>query len=280
MTKSRPIITLVAGVAVGAALSFLANSNYPVVFDRGPKYHYASSLKVNTDISKRYLVKKTETEGVEDLRKLVSASTLEDAWLFLPEKSLWVEVGIDERIEVSDIIKFGCRLDRESVDKYTLENGNVIFYHFHPELKEIIKSLYAESTKGKFGKELLDTKMRNLSFIYKDLVHSALPARNDIFTFIGEATKFYRTQPQGSFAAKICSCYGITTFQLTELGKDYFMLLDDSEISAYVEKVYQKTKHVNVPGFDEKLGPTMAKDLVERLNDDLISSKFQTHDQP
>lgn len=88
---------------------------------------YSDSLVININDGIYHVTNKNEEQGIEDIRKINNG--YEDAWLYLPEKQIWYEIGIHSDSE-------SVKPFNSLIEKALEENSNVkelIFYHNHPE---------------------------------------------------------------------------------------------------------------------------------------------------
>lgn len=109
------------------------------------KMIYSDNLKINRIDSIYYFTNNTEKKGIEEIRKINDG--YEEAWLYLPEKQIWYEIGIKGD-------STSTLLCSQTVKKILNENPTIkelIFYHNHPRKGEynqpsnndMFSSLYA-----------------------------------------------------------------------------------------------------------------------------------------
>jgi hypothetical protein len=223
-------------------------------------YRVAPDLVVNVDKSYANVVRKSEKEGIRDMRKLVEGSTYEEAWTFLPDESLWIETGLGEMKIVSSggeklIVKELC----SELRKIFSGNKNVIKYHFHPVLA------YFKS---------------DIPGFYNRMAISSIPMDDDIFTTAILSRFFYNLQPGGTISFKICSHYGMTEYFLTEEGKRRFSKASDREIRSFSDDMLSKLKSEYrgtgkllqecVKGFMEESGESRKIGRLFEYNDRLM----------
>ena len=96
--KSSVLFSIYFAMNPAGAADILSQSSKPI--------KYLNDIVVNNENDFRIVVKKTEKEGVKDIIKLCESSHYEDAWVYIPSKKLWVEVGIDEELH-SNCLSFG-----------------------------------------------------------------------------------------------------------------------------------------------------------------------------
>lgn len=129
----------------------------------------AQALSLNPKLE-HYVVKKSEAEGVADLRRLVEHQKKEEIWIFVKAKSvrgkiveLWYEIGIQENAE-------SCRFMGAEIPKIVqdLKSQNLklqtwTHYHFHPKGKNPYKS-NIPSEKDYFTLDWLNGANRKLKW--------------------------------------------------------------------------------------------------------------------
>lgn len=163
-------------------------------------------LVVNTACSYRTAAKKSEEEGVKDIRELIDSSDLEELWAYLPQESLWVEIGRNEESFGESSVSTDEAYFKKLIQTY----DELILYHFHindernyPSLKEL--------------KKIFNVK-------------KAMPSGSDLAAIFCSSILFYRFQPYGKISAKLCSKCGITEFYLTDSWKEYYKNASTNEI--------------------------------------------------
>jgi hypothetical protein len=95
----------------------LAQSTRPLVF--------SSELSTNGQNAIRGVVAMAEAEGIDQIRRLLDTSALEEQWVFLPEPQIWIEIGVgevDDRVEV----------DVDFLERVLGAFDTVHLYHIHP----------------------------------------------------------------------------------------------------------------------------------------------------
>lgn len=105
-----------------------------------PKLNTSDHLYVNTTET-HYQVKKSKEAGEKDLQSIVMTSELEEAWVFNPVDSLWIEIGSSE--SPSSIL-----YDGRIINHLIQTNKKPIIYHIHPAKSlEIIDKNYKEHSE-------------------------------------------------------------------------------------------------------------------------------------
>lgn len=216
----------------------------------------------------RLVVRKSEKGGQEDIRKLVENSIFEEAWMYLPKESLWVDI-VGGRVKKSFGI-YTLIYDMEYVDKLFKEHDELVCYHFHP-IKAV--SLQMDMIRSK-GTDLGDV------FTTEELekyipIYTAMPSGMDISACIGLSKSFYKLKPNGSITSKISSQHGITELCLTDDGKDYFK---DKEILDIVRLGIRIGKHIPIKSVlvekDETDNHTKIQKLCELVSNEYIKITF------
>lgn len=168
------------------------------------EYRKVPDLVVNTDNSYRTVAEKSEEEGVRDIRRLAETSNLEEAWVFLPDKSKWIEVGRGEKAWTKrGMHSSRCCIYPWELEKIFSENERVVIYHPHPEI------------------DTTCMLMSNIGYMIY-ILDNTMPATDDIIRGIEASVLLHKKQPKGTFSFKICSEYGVTEFRLTEKGMKEF----------------------------------------------------------
>jgi hypothetical protein len=96
-------------LGIGSFYLYKDISTYPAPVRTEIRVVRSRNLTVNTDKSIMTLISKDELEGVRDMVQLIFTSRLEEAWIYLPEKKMWIEYGINE--EASGTIDASLLLD-------------------------------------------------------------------------------------------------------------------------------------------------------------------------
>jgi hypothetical protein len=92
----------------------------------GTEVFIAENLAVDTDPARRMVVqRKCEGAGERELRSLARSAELEEAFAFLPDHCLWVEIGLDQTSS-------SVRLERGVIDELVERFRRVTIYHIHP----------------------------------------------------------------------------------------------------------------------------------------------------
>ena len=92
----------------------------------------SNPLKLNKNDSIFYVTNKNEKQGIKDIKKIINNSNYEEYWLYLPEKKIWYEIGINSSLSEK---RSSVEVCNEDIEKILRKNKNVkelVFYHNHP----------------------------------------------------------------------------------------------------------------------------------------------------
>ena len=112
------------------------------------EYVELDNLIVNQRNNMRTFARKSKEGGMVDLIDLSKTSKLEEAWAFIPEENLWIEIGKEERfdIEKKDMLAQDGRTIQANYSSANLALDNRYFfdlarnhdlievYHIHPRV--------------------------------------------------------------------------------------------------------------------------------------------------
>jgi len=143
--------------------------------------------------------------------------SFEEAWAYIPKKSKWVEIGKNSKSYkiIGKVHERRLKIDGDYLEKLMLENNELIVYHFHLPLPEVLTCIVKNrKQKGNpMNEEDISKLEREISF------NNVKPTRSDILNMIANSLLFYDIHPKGKITYKICSEQGITEFNLTKKGK-------------------------------------------------------------
>ena len=203
---SKTLIALLATLALYGCSSPSHMHDSILKRERPIPLRKLESLVVNTDDSYKIYVEQTEEEGREQIRNLSITNSLEDAWVFIPKKNLWYEVGINSKWNEITI-------DTIFLYEIMQENDEIVLHHPHPSERFLFLS-------------------RGLR------PEQAIPSKIDLENMIGRSTGFYRLQPEGNYAEAVVSHYGTIRYELTKLGVHYLSNHKDW-IESYVSGIFR-----------------------------------------
>jgi hypothetical protein len=197
---------------------------------RGPgfndeKYIYLDNLVSNTLNEKKVYVNKNLNSGLKDLGNLSLISLYEEAYIFLPKKKVFIEIGKDEKFINSNTNKSNSILI--SIDDILnipyLKNENKIYIiHNHTEnnlwLDIVNKQPISEKPNHNiFNKynysELVDNYNSNLRIYFQDYSF-ACPSLSDLFVMYNHDKKIKEKFPNLNVQFIIRSKYGETYYKM------------------------------------------------------------------
>ena len=248
-----------AQMAAAAAFAwlFMAGSAGGAEFvPQSPATVKAAKLQINTENKVKYRVHKCEVAGIEDIRKL--ASPLEEFWAFVPGKCTWIELGILE--EIRGGIRQGrdgkCRapstvsgIKKNDVIALIAETSELVLYHPHPTNASIVNHVVKAGGGGHSAACLKEASTETLE--------AALPGIPDLSSLFLFARFFYGRHPDGRFAERIVSAFGITEYAITKRGRNAM------ETGAFASGVRQDMRRyfqirTSLGEADYKAGPSPA----------------------
>jgi len=219
-------------------------------------------LQINIDNNYRYATHKNETEGIQDLIQLAEAGKSEESWIYLPDKRLWVEIGINEYSHVSPIgFTLGTRPDSVYISSIMKKNDNLIHYHIQPNY-----DLFFSETLRMYPSPELE-KLREL---WKELpIIEALPSANDFICTYVYGSFFYGLHPSGKLTSKICSRFGVTECSFTDAGREWIRTAE--KYNVYHPKL--------IPGeLKKSITPVQhIQDLCKQMSNDYLTVRFIPH---
>ena len=175
-----------------------------------------------------------EKRGLRDIQKIIENSKSEEAWVYSPEKKLWIEVGKKEK---SQEVCIDNNLMRRLMAYYNKIN----LYHTHPS----------------------NNDYRDV----KEMFANCMPAKNDLYYMIFWSLKFREINPGGKLKCGVCSDIGVVEYSLTERGIKYFF---DNNLMINFEKAAVRKEYGNRAYFSSN----NIEELCKKLSDENIVMKF------
>lgn len=224
---------------------------------------HTQSLEINTENEYRAVVKKSESEGISDMRKLLRSSNYEESWMFLPDTQEWYETGIFEGHNLKEFERGGSFYSRVASDVLNLEdvimqNNEFTLYHIHPaseewfkvskrrldrkieEIKRVLNELEKEGTpKIKHRASQMKERLRHIgrdSMIYK-LEQSAEPSIADLANMVFLTLSIKDINPDAKVRFKVCSALGVYEYSLTEEGYKRFTEIPYLSLESEIERL-------------------------------------------
>jgi hypothetical protein len=204
------------------------------------QYACVDSLVVNTDDSKVIKVHADEEQGIRRMRSLVEESQLEEAWLYLPDSLLWIEVGKNSLKQTKNAGKYGRSVTFNEVllKDIRKRNERIIEYHIHPSLEEL--QGFSKKEASRFTNPGVDSLEEEIA--KQTLIIAAIPNTTDMKGYCSMAKKFYASHPGGEISFKTVCRYGVTSFSFTDEGRQ--VLMGGGKVFAAIE--YPQTFISNV----------------------------------
>jgi hypothetical protein len=101
-----------------------------ILAEAGPPPVLAPLLAVDAAASHRtVVVDKCEEAGELELGELTQTAALEEAFAFLPDRCLWIDVGVEQTAQT-------VRAERGLIDALAGAFGTVVLYHIHLDRKD------------------------------------------------------------------------------------------------------------------------------------------------
>ena len=236
---------------------------------------------IETNIKNIYKgrVNKCEKEGVNDIYAL--NSPFEEFWAYIPEKCVWLELGILEQVtkQIRRDSFNHCRppntisgIKKSELISLIKRVNSITLFHPHPANKILVAHLagldvlnnYSESCRREASIETLE---------------AALPSLPDLASMFQFSRIFYHFHPNGKFSEKIVSTYGVTEYRLSPLG---FRKLKTKDSIFFQRQEMQKYFHLRkqfprVVYKDEKSLPQNTEklqELITIINDEITSFRI------
>ncbi len=167
-------------------------STFPTAQRWGRKIRYEKILRINDDPLFRVAVKKSEKDGVRDLKNLAAKSKKEEFWTFLPDEDLWIELGLgggDVTIgDGEDFVAATVATDTEFLQKIFADIPDLKLYHIHPKHLETEAYRLWSQREEKAGRNpLLDDQKWTKAIIS---ANNLLPSQKDLLVLF----EFQRAQ--------------------------------------------------------------------------------------
>lgn len=186
------------------------------------KYHCVEVplLIPNSHVTVVFISKKSEAEGISDLRVSNGFADLEDAYVYAHDENLWIEVGKTARSYSNG--NEGVELQVDLLKDIFLTTSLVTFYHIHRPYKNV-----------RYGSDYFSQcpnfNAMGASEIRQDILVKSplgiLPSRQDIVTLAYLSALQGQCNSRGRFSSVIVTEYGLTTYSLTPFGLLYVGLL-------------------------------------------------------
>ena len=228
------------------------------------EYNVIDNLVVNNRNKFKTVIHESESEGVSEMRNLISSSLIEESWVYLPHQRKWIEIGRNEEAEKKIDKRYitKAKLDVQLLDKLMNENNNMVLYHFHPS--------HSLSLEDKIRKQEGKNSPMNNKEIEKErvkrLIKSAYPSRSDLLNMIGNSMEFFERNAEGNITFKVCSHYGITEYYLTDEGMEHLQTDNSIKQILWVREISSSVNiEVNVKGEILEMNPMETRNPLKRI---------------
>lgn len=255
MKKLTLAVLLAAGI-VAAGITFAQIQKHQtkkyvenLIASNPASYLVIDDLVVNTQNKQRTIIIQNEKQGIKDIKDLVASSDFEEAWAYLPDRKLWIELGINEYNEVLNdkIYHSNVTLDGKLLSKLMKENNRIIIYHFN---------------KVKTDKVMEEKDWERVH------IHEAVPNYKDLQNMIINSSIFYSQKPGGDIRYKIGSFYGVTETRLTKKGREKYNFIPNYPLPQLVDKYIELETMVmtkKVLGFEDEIKETKPIPKIKKL---------------
>lgn len=201
---------------------------------------YASNLFINTSVSYRVAVQEHKQAGLKDLCDLTENASLEEHWVFLPDKDLWLEIGYREK-------PGSVGIDHDYLERTIKENDEMAIYHIHPRS-------YLRSMDRKGYSNIPETWL-------------TLPSLEDVALMIYYSSRFYDQHPQGRISWYLCSPLGITEYALTEKGINHYRNIEHNTfLVRYFHPCHTPDPDLQLSRVFDITAPHTVQDLMDWVN--------------
>ncbi len=215
-----------------ASLSLTSCSSPPLLDPS--RYRQVSHISENPDDEMHIWTQASEEEGILQLRALVENSPREEAYVFFPEKKLWVEVGegFKKEEDSSEFEGFTLEIKNAPLIRYLRmhpEINRVHFYHYHPNshINVLIKHIQ-ERKMIVDGRELQDV---DISKFYQ--IVGNFGSYFDLKTAMLGSMRLKEEFPRIDVEEKIVAPMGICSIKLCKKGREKLAQISNCEREEY-----------------------------------------------
>jgi hypothetical protein len=199
----------------------------------------SENLMVNTDPSLRYVTKKSEHSGIQDIVKLISESKYEEEWIFLPKESTWYEIGVREKsTSKNGFIEGSLYGDPTGLEKALADQPLLKFFHFHPMDREAVYELVKEHSRHL---RVDDTDALEEKLAYLLAVQGGLPSDGDL----QKMSRMYilNNKPTSTkLSYNTVSVLGVFEYSLSPEGLKRFKDVDDAKFRQELKEYKNRFK--------------------------------------
>ncbi len=227
-------------------------------------------LVLNLENKVRTISYEDERQGIEDMRKILEKSPLEEAWAYLPNKGEWHETAEDQYLtKFKNGFSSTSKIDSRYIIELANSNNTIYSYHIHPDFSTIKKALddkptspynnvalenIEETTKEK--KEKIIAALNTTNYVIKKMFCNypeAAPSLPDITSTIAYSVVLKEINPNFKIVDKIVSSYGVTEYQITaegimayETGKFESIITEDDTLWTTDSTATLEGKYINI----------------------------------
>jgi hypothetical protein len=234
----------------------------------------SSHIVVNTENVERKINHLSENDGIYDISKLVRESSYEEAWIFIPKKDLWIEIGYNETGWIEDSLSRSnsVQTDTSYIQKLMKENDELVMYHFHP-IKDYDKP-----------NDMISIKNEKTGALRRD-IKTAIPSSEDLQCLVDLQKMYHKENKNGDISGIVVSHTGITEYFLTKSGKNIL----EEDIPLIVMSIFYSprtdnvldgeiSKYEDVPDAALKyISPIIANKFISIWNNEFMKMKFYNH---
>ncbi|MFH1401342.1 MAG: hypothetical protein ABIH41_07540 [Nanoarchaeota archaeon] len=173
-----------------------------------------------------------EESGVDNLWRIAQRDSLEESWAYIPRAKAWIETGMFSvpYILINDSTKAAGSAENEALVKHLMaQNDSLTLYHVHPDFRSKVRDYLSSllSEKHSANREQI---LRIGEYQYRAKFIRPSPA--DLTHMIERDRDFRTMHSDGDIGHAIMSSYGLTTYGLTEKGRERFFTMDTEGIKA------------------------------------------------
>ena len=191
-----------------------------------------NSIKYDSDYSKRQIMYANEQKGINDFNVLSQKEVYEVSYLYLPKLKQWHQIGYNALIKSHSIgfTSSSINMDNEYIEKIAQTNNELIIYHYHPTIKNLESYCDDNISPSKLPNFLIKfIRRRNKFFVSHEFLEqlfdskfTAAPSVQDLVSLITGTNSLKRINPLLKLSNKIVSIHGVTSYNLTDAGRDYY----------------------------------------------------------
>lgn len=208
-------------------------------------------LSTNERNATRHFAELAEEEGIDHIQRLLATSAMEEQWAYLPDRQVWIEIGIDEAGPQ-------VQTDVDYLRQVLASSARVHLYHFHP---------------ARYFEPGLNAT-----------IALALPSPADVESSVKIAKLQQALNPQSEVRNYVVSPYGVVEYGPTPLGISR-MLSEATHPRATIERdlltlVAVRRSQFSVTRMLEDAPATAPHDIIADLCAQLSGEFYRTRFAP